>query len=73
MENLPHLKPHDTYWQNLAVMVLLAAALFGSIEFIPAVVGGPAGSILAVIVGGVFLYLFGRQTGCLMAESNESA
>ena len=47
-----------------------ASALFLSLEAIPMVLEGAAGTILSVIVGGVFLFYFGKQTGTMLASSD---
>ena len=62
----------EAYWHSLFIMAGLAAALFAWIDFIPSIAGGPTGAVLIVIVGGGFLYLFGRHTGSLIAESDDS-
>jgi hypothetical protein len=57
-------------WHTVALMLALASALFLSLEAIPMVLEGAAGTILSVIVGGVFLFYFGKQTGTMLASSD---
>ena len=67
-------QPEDnTHWPSLLLMAAFAAALFVSVQIIPEMLGGPAGSVLTVIVGGVFLYSFGKQTGSFMGKTGDRA
>ena len=59
----------SAFWHHIGLMIALAFTVFASIEYIPTILGGVAGTIATITVAGVFLYYFGKHTGSLLVES----
>jgi len=64
--------PADSYWSQLLLMAILAAGMFVSIEHVPAILNGVAGTIVGLVAASVFLYCFGRVTGQMIAGDSAS-
>ncbi len=57
----------NTYWSQLFLLAVSAFGIFASIQYIPTILPGVAGTIVSLVVASVFLYNFGKLTGCMIA------